>query len=142
MSQYSVIAALVFSLIIAVFALANSQPVLINYLFGKTEVSAIIVILCAAASGAFIIFLLNLVRQIKASLRIRGLRNDIKILEERVQELEKERDFFQVQAEQFRQALSDADDSGDFRDFPPGVRFKNGDVPGENIEVEERKEQI
>ncbi len=140
MSQFSVIAALIFSIIIAVFALANSQTIFINYLYGKAEVSAIVVILCAAVSGAFAMFLFSIVRQIKASLRLRGLRNDIKILEERVRELEKERDFFQVKAEQFRQFYvdGDGDDSGELREEPS---LYDEEILENNIEAGERKDQ-
>ncbi len=138
MNQFSIIAALIFSLIIAIFALANSQPVLINYLYGKAEVSAVIVILCSAVSGALVLFLFNLVRQIKASLRLRGLRNDIKMLEERVKELEKERDFFQVQSEQYRQFYVDTDDSGDLQEKVP---FNNEEVAEENPENREWKDK-
>jgi len=137
-SQFSVIAALIFSIIIAVFALANSQTVLINYLYGKAEVSAIVIILCAAVSGAFAMFLFSFVRQIKASLQLRGLRNDIKILEERVRELEKERDFFQVKAEQFRQFYVDGDDSGELREEP---YLYDEEILENNTEVGERKDQ-
>lgn len=139
MSQFSIFAGLIFSLIIAVFALANSQPVLINYLFGKAEVSAIIVILCSAVSGAFVIFLFNLVRHVKASFQLRGLRNDLRIMKEKMQELEKERDFFQVQAGQFQQAFTEA---GDALEFPGQARSQNIELPEENTKVKERKDQI
>ena len=112
MNQFSIIVALIFSVIIAIFALANSQTVLINYLFGKAEVSAVIVILCQLFPELLLFSLFNLVRQIKTSLRLQGLCNEIKLLEEKVKELEKERDYFQVQAEQFQQLYADADDSG------------------------------
>lgn len=137
MNQFSIIVALIFSVIIAIFALANSQTVLINYLFGKAEVSAVIVILCSAVSGAFVIFLFNLVRQIKTSLRLRGLRNEIKLLEEKVKELEKERDYFQVQAEQFQQLYADVDDSGDLQEK---ASFNNKDRAEEN-EIREWKDK-
>ncbi len=111
MGQLGIFAGLIFSIIIAVFALANSQPVMINYLFGKAEVSAVIVILCSAVSGAFVIFLFSLVRQVKASFRFRGLRGEMRTMEEKVRDLEKERDFLRIQAEQFQQAFTDAEDS-------------------------------
>jgi len=47
-SQLSIIFALLFSLVIAVLAIANNQPVTVNYLYGSTEISAVIIILGSA----------------------------------------------------------------------------------------------
>ncbi len=77
MSQIGIILALIFSLIIAVFAILNNQPVVINYLFNTVEVSAVIVILGAVFSGAFVVFLFGVYRQIQLVVKIRGLTSDI-----------------------------------------------------------------
>ncbi len=92
MSQFGVIMALIFSLLIAIFALANNQPIIVNYLYGKTEISAVIVILGAAILGAFVIFLLNMFKQIKAGFRLRSLQNELNEVRSQVNELKDERD--------------------------------------------------
>jgi lipopolysaccharide assembly protein A len=92
MSQISIIMALLFSLIIAVLAIANNQPVVLNYLYGSTEISAVVVILGSAFLGALAIFLLSIVRHIKVSLQFRSLRNEIKDLHTKGQVLMEERD--------------------------------------------------
>ena len=101
MSQFGVILALIFSLIIAIFAIANNQPIEVNYLYGKAEVSAIVVILGAAILGALVIFLLSMFRQIRFSFQIRNLRSEIELYKNRAFELEKERERLSAQVEQF-----------------------------------------
>lgn len=92
MSQIGVILALLFSLIIALFALANQQPVNLNYLYGETEVSAIVVILGSSILGALVIFLLSLFRHIKMTFKVRSLSNELNTLKENIQSLEEEKD--------------------------------------------------
>ncbi len=89
MNQAGVIIALIFSLIVAIFALLNNQPVSINYFFGKVEVSSVIIILGSAFSGALIVFLLGIYRQIKLTVKVRGLNADIRELEKDIELLDK-----------------------------------------------------
>ncbi len=100
MSQFGVILALIFSLIIAIFAIANNQPIEVNYLYGKAEVSAIVVILGAAILGALVIFLLSMFRQIRISFQIRNLRNEVESYKNKTTEMEKERERLLAQVEQ------------------------------------------
>lgn len=104
MSQVGVILALIFSLIIAIFAIANNQPIVVNYLYGRAEMSAVIVILGAAILGALIMFMLNLFRQIKVGFQVRGLRHEIKELKDKLAGLEKERDALLLQVGQLQEA--------------------------------------
>lgn len=90
MSQVGVILALVFSLIIAVFAILNNEPVVINYLFNTVEVSAVIVILGSAVSGAIVVFLLGVYRQIKLVVKMRGLTAEVQEREKELKELSQE----------------------------------------------------
>lgn len=105
MNQLGVILALIFSLIIALFALANQQPVTISYLYGEAQVSAIVVILGSAILGALIIFLLSLFRHIRMTFTVRGLRSELNTLKEQLQEKEEEREMLQDQIEQFQAQL-------------------------------------
>ena len=108
MNQFNVILALIFSLVIAIFALANNQPIEMNYLYGKAEISAIIVILGAAILGALTIFLLNIFKQIKTGLRLRSLQGQLNELGSRVDELTAERDALLMQIGQLQESLNNA----------------------------------
>lgn len=103
MSQFGVILALIFSLVIAVFAIANNQPIVVNYLYGKTEISAVVVILGAAILGALVMFLLNIFKQIKTGFRLRNLQGQVNDLSARVDELTGERDALLVQIGQLQE---------------------------------------
>ncbi len=105
MNQLGVILALIFSLIIALFALANQQPVTISYLYGEAQVSAIVVILGSAILGALIIFLLSLFRHIRMTFTVRGLRSELNTLKEQLQEKEEESEMLQDQIEQLQAQL-------------------------------------
>lgn len=108
MNQFGVILALLFSMIIALFAIANNQPIVVNYLYGRAEVSAVIVILGAAVLGALVIFLLNIFRQVRTGLMMRGLRQEIDNLQEKIQEIEAERDSLLVQIGQLQKTGEEA----------------------------------
>lgn len=92
MGQLAVLLALVFSLVIAVLAIANNQPVEINYLFGRSELSAVVIILGSAVLGALVIFILSIYGNVKKSLQLRNMRNELKNLQEKIQSLQRERD--------------------------------------------------
>ncbi|MDO9536228.1 MAG: LapA family protein [Bacillota bacterium] len=113
MSQLSIILALLFSLVIAVFAIANNQPVVINYLYGSTEISAVVVILVSAFLGALAIFLLSIVRHIKVSLQFRSMRNEIKDLHTKAQSLVEERDDFLTQLGMLQEPHESTDGYGE-----------------------------
>ena len=94
MLQFGVVVALLFSLLIAIFAIANNQPITINFLYGKAEVSAIVVILGSAIAGAVVMGILNLVRNVKQGLKIRNLKQERKKLEDQLQKLEEDHKLF------------------------------------------------
>lgn len=53
--QWTLIAALIFTLIVAVFAVINVEPVKVDFLFGTAEWPLILVILVSVLMGALII---------------------------------------------------------------------------------------
>ncbi len=112
MSQLGVILALIFSLIIAVFAIANHQPVSINYLYGRAEVSAVVVILGSAILGALVMFLLSLIRQVRANFQIKGLRNEVEELKDNLRNLEGERDALFAQVGQLQSTAAGVETGG------------------------------
>jgi len=82
--QLLLICALVFALGVALFAVQNATPVEISFLFYKfQDISLVIVILFSVLTGAFIVFLLSLVKQISFFRKIR-------VLEKRNEQLEQE----------------------------------------------------
>ncbi|PKM83803.1 MAG: hypothetical protein CVU88_01120 [Firmicutes bacterium HGW-Firmicutes-13] len=80
--QLGVILALLFSILIAVFAILNNEVVEINYLFGRAPVSVVIVILASAFSGAVVVGLFSLVGRIKYGLRSWELQGKFKKMED------------------------------------------------------------
>lgn len=61
-SQWMLLLAFVFALIIAVFAVINVEPVEVNFLFGKTSTPLILVILFSTLFGGLTVGALGLVR--------------------------------------------------------------------------------
>lgn len=72
---------LVFAVIIAVFAIGNSNDVVVNFIFAEYELSQAVVILISAMFGALVVAFLGIIRQVKSNLRIRNLGKEIDRLE-------------------------------------------------------------
>jgi putative membrane protein len=75
---------LLFSLIVATFAVLNSDLVTIKLFWVDYELSQSIVIIFSAVLGATIVFFLGLFSKIKSSLKIRELTSDIKDAEKKI----------------------------------------------------------
>ncbi|MDD4343957.1 MAG: LapA family protein [Eubacteriales bacterium] len=75
-----------FSIIIALFAIANAGSVRVNFIFAIYEVSQAIVILISAIVGAVIVMLLSIVKNIKLNMKIS---NQEKVIAELQREKEK-----------------------------------------------------
>lgn len=73
------ILSLVFSIFIALFAIANAAAVRVNFIIAVYEVSQALVILISAMVGAFIVFLLSVIKSYKTGVQIS---NQEKIIEE------------------------------------------------------------
>ncbi|MBB5324385.1 putative integral membrane protein [Anoxybacillus tepidamans] len=80
--QWNLILAMLFALIIAVFAVVNVNAVSVNYLFGKTEWPLILIILGSTAMGGIIVASFGWFRMFK-------LQRQIKILSKEKEELKK-----------------------------------------------------
>ncbi len=78
---------LLFAILVAVFAVMNSDPVTIKLLWKQYQSSQAIVILGSAAVGAIIVAFLGIFSKVKSSLKIRELQNKIKKLEKNLAEL-------------------------------------------------------
>ncbi|HHU19156.1 MAG TPA: DUF1049 domain-containing protein [Bacilli bacterium] len=75
-SQIYIISALVFALIIAVFAVINVAPVEVNYLFVTTESPLILVILSSALFGSLMTGGFSIYQFIKLSKKMRALETE------------------------------------------------------------------
>lgn len=72
--QVYLVGALVFALLVAVFAVQNSTPVDLRFLFWEfPQISLVLIILGSTAFGALFMLLLGLARQIRTAKRIRVL---------------------------------------------------------------------
>jgi len=78
-TQWTLIFALFFALITAIFAVINVDPVQVNFLFAQTSTPLILVILSSTLLGGLIIGLFGFIRQFK-------LQRRIKLLEKQLQE--------------------------------------------------------
>lgn len=82
--QVGVILAIVFAILISIFALQNAQPVDIKFLTLEGEASLALVILISVAVGAAILGMLNLYSRLKTG-------KSMKKLDKEKEELKKER---------------------------------------------------
>jgi len=74
--QIRVMILLIFTLLVAVFAVLNTQPVIINYFFGEAEIELIFLIIFSILTGALFMFFLASMKQIQLSRRIKTLERE------------------------------------------------------------------
>ncbi|WP_226037009.1 LapA family protein [Aquibacillus saliphilus] len=80
--QTYIILALVFAVIVAIFAVINVEPVEVNYLFGTGNAPLILVILISVLMGGIITGAVGVVRLLKLQKEIRLLKQENKQLVE------------------------------------------------------------
>lgn len=97
MGSFYLILALVFGLIVAIVALANNEIVTVSYIFGRTEISLIILILGSTFFGVMIMGLFSLFRSIRTAFAFRDLRHQNEELQKRVKALEEEKMFLEAE---------------------------------------------
>lgn len=88
--QFMFIVSLVFAIIIAIFALTNSSPVVINLFFYRFTASQALIILISAALGAIIVTFLGIVRYIRLKSQIKALHKENDELSAKLQALSEE----------------------------------------------------
>jgi len=86
--QLYLVCALVFALIVAIFAVQNTTMVAIIFLLWEFRVSLVLVILGAAAIGALCVFLVGAFKNIGTWRKQRELQGKNKLLSDKVTELE------------------------------------------------------
>ncbi len=97
MGSFYLIMGLVFSLIIAIMALANNETVTVSYIFGRAEVSLILLILGSAFVGAMAMGLFALFRSIRTAFAFREMRQKEETLQKNVKALEEEKVFLEAE---------------------------------------------
>jgi len=80
--DWKFVLALVFALVVAIFALQNAGAVDISFLTMELSMSQALVILISAAFGALTVMLLSLVRWIKCQAKIKSQLKSISALEQ------------------------------------------------------------
>ena len=78
--QFYILLALVFALLVAIFALQNASPVGVQFFFWKLDISLVLIILGSAVLGAVTMFLLGLARERRQAWEISQLRQEIQTL--------------------------------------------------------------
>ncbi len=90
MSQVVVFLALVFSIVIAIFAVQNTTQVTVQFLTFRVEAVAVsVLVLISAALGALAMLLLGIAREVPIRWRHRSVSNQLKAAHSRIAELEK-----------------------------------------------------
>jgi uncharacterized integral membrane protein len=91
MAQLLVLLALVFAIIIATFAVQNTTPVSVRFLFWQAdEVAVSVLVLISAALGAALMLVLGATREVSHRWRQRQLGQQLRAANARTQELERQ----------------------------------------------------
>ncbi len=130
MSSLYLILGLVFSLIIAIVAIANNENVTVSYIFGRSEVSLILLILGSAVTGALAMGLFSLFRSIRSAFAFRELRHQQDVMQKQVKTLEEEKIFLQAE-------LNKAVSAPGSEEFETGAADSQADIEHFEAEVEE-----
>ena len=85
--DWKFVLALIFALIVAVFALQNAGAVDISFLTMELSISQALVILLSAVFGALVVLLLSLVRWIKCQTKLKSQSKSISALEQENKQL-------------------------------------------------------
>lgn len=110
MGSLLLVFSLLFTLLIAIVAAANHQPVPVNYLFGVAEVSLIVLIAGAAAAGALAMGLFSLYRGVRSVFKTRGEKKRWEELRSRLAGLEQEKGLLQAELDRLRQEAAPAEE--------------------------------
>lgn len=86
--QWTIIFALIFTLIVAIFAVINVRSVEVDYLFGRSEWPLILVILGSVLMGALIVFSAGIFQVMKLKREIKALRKENKTTQETIHKQE------------------------------------------------------
>ncbi|HVI40581.1 MAG TPA: LapA family protein [Anaerovoracaceae bacterium] len=103
--DWKFVLALVFALIVAIFALQNAGAVDVSFLTMQLSISQALVILISAAFGALVVLLLSLIRWIKCQSKIKNLAKTISALEQENKQLKIELEEYTAKKEQLTEPI-------------------------------------
>ena len=127
--QLGVIVGLLFSLVIAIFAMFNTEAVVVNFYFGQVNATVALVVLGSAAMGALAVGLFGFITQIRTGFTVWEYRNKLGRLTKEVAELQER-----------KQALSD-DLSFVNAECEQTLREKEAELENWQVEAEAEAEQ-
>lgn len=104
MGSFLIVLALLFSLLLAIVAVANHQPVEVNYIFGEAQIPLIVLIIGAAAAGALVVGLISLYRGIRDALQARAEKKRQDEFQQRLESLEAENSLLRRKLERLQAA--------------------------------------
>ncbi len=143
MGSFYLILALVFSLIIAIVALANNEPVTVSYIFGRAEVSLILLILGSAFVGALVMGFFAIFRSIRTAISFREMRRKNEDLQKQLKALEEEKIF--LEAELNKAVSVPEEETEDQKEAEQNEKFQEEIQPGESpaaeVETEEEPDE-
>jgi putative membrane protein len=84
--QWSFILGLIFSLIVAVFAVVNVERVTVNYLFGYSDIPLILIIIGSALLGGLVVAMFGTLRQYKLQRKVKNLEKELEEMKSPVSE--------------------------------------------------------
>src|SRR5580765_4252657 len=89
MAQFGFFLSILFAIVIAIFAVQNTQPVSVTFLFwGPFNTVSAVLVLISAALGALAMLLLSLTREAGLRWRLRSQGQQIKQAQARIAQLE------------------------------------------------------
>ncbi len=94
--QWSIILAILFALIIAIFAVINVEPVQVDYLFGQAEWPLILIILSSVLMGGFLVALTGFIRIVTLQRKLKQLEKENLRLRDDDKLVQKEKRFDEV----------------------------------------------
>lgn len=98
--QWNLILALIFALIVAIFAVVNVDAVRVDYVFGTTNLPLILIILGSALLGGLIVGSIGLFRNFMLQRQVKQLTKEKEQLEGNVDELQQKIKALETSAEQ------------------------------------------
>lgn len=139
MGSFYLILALVFSLIIAIVALANNEPVTVSYIFGRAEVSLILLILGSAFVGALVMGFFAIFRSIRSAFSFREMRRKNEELQKQLKTLKEEKIF--LEAELNKAVSVPEEEKEDLKETVQEEKLKIETQPEETADVQTETEE-
>ena len=87
--SFNLLLALLFALILAIFAAQNAKPVVIQFLGWEWITSLVVVIVGSAALGALLVGTLSLVRQVGMRMQVRDRQNRLRQAEQQLEQAQR-----------------------------------------------------